>query len=104
MAASISDRPILAEGIDNNPVKPRIKTLEAAVPELKESTQIDSANKAKRTAGADLAAKVDTKKGFLERFFGGFKFPWFRKKETVEAETAKSSVDQVISLPQSKVF
>jgi hypothetical protein len=110
MAASISERPISVGEVDNSSAKLGIKTLEAAVPELKESpettsaSEITAANKAKRATGADLAAKVDTKKGFLERFFGGFKLPWFRKKETVEAETAKSSVDQVISLPQSKVF
>ncbi|MFM7457784.1 MAG: hypothetical protein ACKO3R_03880, partial [bacterium] len=57
-----------------------------------------------RSAGADLAAKVDTKKGFLEKFFGAFKLPWFRKKETVESETAKSSADQIITLPTTKVF
>lgn len=110
MAASISERPILAEGIDNNPVKPSIKTLETTVPELNEPSEIGSASevaaakKVKRSAGADLAAKVDIKKGFLERFFGGFKLPWFRKKETVEAETAKSSADQIITLPTTKVF
>jgi hypothetical protein len=110
MAASISDRPILAEGIDNNPVKPGIRTLEAAVPELTESTKIDpasgitAAKEAKRADGIDLAAKVDTKKSFFERLFGGFKLPWFRKKETVEAETAKSSADQIITLPTTKVI
>lgn len=110
MAASISERPISVGEVDNPSAKLGIKTLETTVPELKESPEIDSAsgitaaNKAKRTTGTDLAAKVDTKKGFLERFFGGFKLPWFRKKETVEAETAKSSADQIISLPQSKVF
>jgi hypothetical protein len=112
MAASISERPILSGEMDNSSsVKPSIKTLEAAaVPELNEPSEIGSASKvtaakkAKRTAGADLAAKVDIKKGFLERFFGGFKLPWFRKKETVEAETAKSSADQIINLPTTKVF
>jgi hypothetical protein len=110
MAASITERPILAEGTDNASVKPSIRTLEAAVPELTGSTKVDSASgitaakKGQRTTGVDLAAKVDTKQGFLERFFGGFKLPWFRKKETVEAETAKSSADQIITLPTTKVF
>jgi hypothetical protein len=110
MAASISERPISVGEVDNPSAKLGIKTLEATVPRLKESPEIDSAsgitaaNKAKRTTGADLAAKVDTKKSFFERLLGGFKLPWFRKKETVEAETAKSSADQIITLPQSKVF
>ena len=112
MAASISERPILAEEVDNSSsVNPSIKTLETvAVPERNEPSEIDSASKVtaakemKRSAGADLAAKVDIKKGFLERFFAGFKLPWFRKKETVEAETAKSSADQIITLPTTKVF
>jgi hypothetical protein len=112
MAASISERPILAGEMDNSSsVKPSIKTLEAsAVPDLNEPSEIGSASKVtaakkvKRSAGADLAAKVNPKKGFLERFFAGFKLPWFRKKETVEAETAKSSADQIITLPTTKVF
>ena len=110
MAASITERPISTGGVDNTPLNPGIRTLEAAVPELTESTKIDSASEitaakeAKRTDGIDLAAKVDTKKGFLERFFGGFKLPWFRKQETVKAETAKSSADQIITLPTTKVF
>ena len=110
MAASISERPISVGEVDNPSAKLGIKTLETTVPELKESPEIDSAsgitaaNKAKRTTGKDLAAKVYTKKGFLERFFGGFKLPWFRKKETVEAETAKSSADKIITLPTTKVF
>jgi hypothetical protein len=110
MATSISERPISVGEVDNPSAKLGIKTLEAEVPELKESTKIESASeitaakKAKRTDGVDLASKVDTKKSFFERLFGGFKLPWFRKKETVEAETAKSSADQIISLPTTKVI
>ena len=44
MAASISERPISVGEVDNPSVKPSIKTLEAAVPELTESTKPDSAS------------------------------------------------------------
>jgi hypothetical protein len=106
MAISTSERPRLPEGKDPS----IIKTLEPVAPELDESLGISSdsskvkaENKAKRIDGEGLAAKVDVKKGFLERLFGGFKLPWFRKKETVEAE-AKSSKESTITLPTTKVF
>ena len=82
--------------------KPGIKTVESTEPtELSSSVKSNETSESGRLKATDLAKP---KQGFLERVFSGIKLPWFRKKEEVQAETAKAATEQPVALPTSKVF